>query len=53
MTDEEVLTKYAQLEEMFGKLPDPIREPISFAYLVKLMYYRTAKQQALEKVDNE
>jgi hypothetical protein len=36
MTEEEVLAKYNQMEELFGTLPSWKHEPIQFEYLVKL-----------------
>lgn len=44
MTNEEVLAKYKQMEELFGTLPSWKHEPIQFEYLVKLFNYRTSQQ---------
>jgi hypothetical protein len=39
MTDEEVKIVVEEMESMFGKLPDPLHEPIQFAHYVKLYRY--------------
>lgn len=39
MTDEEVKIVVEEMERMFGKLPDPLHEPIQFAHYVKLYRY--------------
>lgn len=39
LTDQEVLDKVKEMEELFGKLPNPFQEPIRFAYYVKLYRY--------------
>lgn len=36
MTDDEVVMIIEEMERMFGKLPDPLHEPIRFGYYVKL-----------------
>jgi hypothetical protein len=39
MTDEEVKIVIEEMERMFGKLPDPLHEPIRFGHYVKLYRY--------------
>ena len=39
MTDEEVKIVVEEMESMFGKLPDPLHEPMQFAHYVKLYRY--------------
>lgn len=40
LTDEEVMIVYEDMQKYFGHpLPDPIHEPIRFAYYVKLYKY--------------
>lgn len=36
MSDKEILEHYANMQEIYGDLPDPDHEPRQFAYLVKL-----------------
>lgn len=36
MTDEEVISHYNRMVEIFGELPDIDHEPIRFAYFVKI-----------------
>jgi hypothetical protein len=36
MTNEQILEFYNKLLDHYGKLPDPVHEPLQFAYLVKL-----------------
>jgi hypothetical protein len=39
MTDEEVKIVVEDMERVFGKLPDPLHEPIRFAHYVKVYRY--------------
>ena len=36
MSDKEILEHYANMQKIYGALPDPDHEPKQFAYLVKL-----------------
>jgi hypothetical protein len=46
MTDDEALTKYKEMEEYFGELPNFEHHPKQFAYYVRLYdYYKQRRTE--------